>query len=532
MLFRPQFWAFFLLPRDYAFAMYWQWKMLLLLGGTFAAFRLLTGSGTLAIFGSLWFFISAYTQWAYSWPSLLPESIGLACLIFVAAANLVEAGTMRRAVLWGSAFVLVCVDFALCAYPPFQIPLAYASIGMFAAWMTARGRWPQWPEAGRVLTALAAVAAIMVGFYWEIREVVQIVKQTVYPGNRTFAGGGVPWTVLASGFADLLKSESDVPRTFLNICEGSGYLWFGPLTVLFRRPAKAAAVLLGFFALLLAWMVLPIPAAFGKPLLLDMVQGVRVTPALGLVNIALTLLFLRESRMRQWTHAGIALLVTGCVAGLAALLLLMDASLDGFFGMPGLLACAGLGGLTMAAMAAGFRRVFAVLVLTPLIWANLLVNPLTRGLPAYERSPLARYFREHPPEAGRWLVFSNDWAVPDCFGSLGLDVFNFFQYVPYVDEWRLFDPDRKLGVFYNGSGYTLAAALPAGSPARIEAGAAVPISTLVRRLSVDPGDPRLRQMRVRYFAHQGPPPEGAFPPEKFEQLTPEPLQGFTIYRAK
>lgn len=532
MLFRPQFWAFFLLPRDYAFAMYWQWKMMLLLGGTFAAFRLLTGSAILAIFGSLWYFISAYTQWGYSWPSLLPESIGLACLIFVAAAQLAEAGTMRRAALWGFAFVILCVDFGLCAYPPFQIPLAYAAAGMFAAWMAARGRWPDWTEGGRICIALSATGLIMGAFYWEIRDVVQIVKQTLYPGNRSFDGGGVPWTVIASGFADLLKSENHVPRTFLNICEGSGYLWFGPLTVLFRRPAKSTAVLLGVFAFLLAWMVLPIPAAFGKPFLLHMVQGIRVTPALGLVNIALTLLFLRESRMRQWTHAGLALLITGCAAGLAALLLLMDASLDGFFGVRGLLACALLGGLTLAAMAAGQRRVFAILVLVPLIWANLLINPLTRGLPAYEQSQLARYVREHPPEPGRWLVFSDDWSVPPYFGALGLEVLNSFQYVPSLQDWRLFDPDRKADGFYNGSGYTAAGALPAGSPAGFEPGQPRTPPTLLRKFLVDPGDPRLRQIRVRYFAHQGPPPAGAFPPEKFEQLTPEPLQGFTIYRAK
>lgn len=532
MLFRPQFWAFFLLPRDYAFAVYWQWKMLLLLGGTFAAFRLLVGSPTLAIFGSLWYFISAYTQWAYSWPSLLPESIGLACLIFVAAVKLIEAGGMRETVLYGFVFVLLCVDFGLCAYPPFQIPLAYASIGMFAAWMAAGGRWLDWPKAGRISVALAAVALIMGGFYWDIRDVVQIVRQTLYPGNRSFAGGGVPWAVLASGFADPLKFENDVPRTFLNICEGSGYLWFGPLTVLFRRPTKSGVVLLGLFAFLLAWMVLPIPAAFGKPFLLDMVQGVRVTPSLGLVNIALVLLFLRESRVPQWTPAGIALLITGCTAGLAVLLLLMDASLDGFFGMRGLLACALLGGVTMAAMAAGLRRVFAILVLAPLIWANLLINPLTRGLPAYEQSQLARYIREHPPEPGRWLIFTDDWAVPQYFGALGIEVFNSFQYVPYLDDWRLFDPDRKMDGLYNGSGYTAAGALPPGSPVRMEPGLPHTTQTLLRKFLVDPGDSRLRQIGVRYFAHQGPPPEGAFPPEKFEQLTAEPLQGFTIYRAK
>lgn len=529
MLFRPQLWGFFVLPRDYAFAVYWQWKMLLLLGGTFAAFRLLAGSAKLAIFGSLWYFISAYTQWAYSWPSMLPEAIGLACLAFVAVVELLEAADACRAILAGVAFVVLSIDFALCTYPPFQIPLVYAAVGMFAAWIVARGRAPEWLEARRVAFALAGIAVILGLFYLEVRQVLAIIAQTVYPGKRSFAGGLVPWTVLASGFVDLLKAEDRVPQEFLNICEGSGYLWFGPLTLLFRRPGKSAAVLLGCFGLLLAWMVLPIPAAVGKPLFLDMVQGTRVTPALGLVNIALALLFLRDSRSGgRWSLT----VVAGCVTGLSILLAVMNTRLGGFFALSGVLACAALGGLALAALANGSRRVFAVLVLTPLIWANLLINPLNRGLPVYEQSSLARYVREHPPEPGRWLIFSDDLAVPQYFGALGLEVLNFFQYVPYLEDWRLFDPDRKLDGFYNGSGYTVAAALPAGSPARMEAAGAFAVPPLARKFLVDPGDPRLRQIRVRYFAHQGPPPEGAFPAEKFEQLTAEPLQGFTIYRAK
>src|SRR5438067_1700659 len=65
------------LPPAAAYACYWQIKGLLLLTGTFSLLLLLTRSSLAAALGSLWYFFSAYTQWTYSWPTLLPEIMGL-----------------------------------------------------------------------------------------------------------------------------------------------------------------------------------------------------------------------------------------------------------------------------------------------------------------------------------------------------------------------------------------------------------------------------------------------------------------------
>ena len=79
-IFRPQFWGFFLLPPAYGFSFYWQFKAMLLASGVFSLLFLLSRSSRIALFGTLWYFWSANTQWTYSWPSLLPEMIGAFCL--------------------------------------------------------------------------------------------------------------------------------------------------------------------------------------------------------------------------------------------------------------------------------------------------------------------------------------------------------------------------------------------------------------------------------------------------------------------
>jgi hypothetical protein len=78
--FRPQFWAFFALPLDYAYSVYWQAKALLLVAGVFTFLLWLTRSTRWALAGALWYFFSPFIQWSYSWPSALPEMIGSLCL--------------------------------------------------------------------------------------------------------------------------------------------------------------------------------------------------------------------------------------------------------------------------------------------------------------------------------------------------------------------------------------------------------------------------------------------------------------------
>ncbi len=104
------------------FAFYWQSKAALLLAGVFSLLLLLTRSSRIAAFGTLWYVSSAYIQWTYSWASLLPEMIGLFCLVMCSMFYMTVG---RRTPLLIAAAVVCAVgavNFALCAYIPHQIP--------------------------------------------------------------------------------------------------------------------------------------------------------------------------------------------------------------------------------------------------------------------------------------------------------------------------------------------------------------------------------------------------------------------------
>lgn len=564
-LFRPQFFSFFVLPTTHAFAAYWQCKNLLLVAGTFLLFLLLTRSSPMAIFGSLWFWLSSYTQWAFSWPALLPEMIGLICLAVVAAALTFVARSRGAAGVFGGIFVLTTVDFALCSYPPFQIPLAWAGAGIGAAWLLQMGliartrpvagdgknvpaTGPEWRQGWVTLAVgILVIGATMTWFLREIRPVVEITAHTLYPGNRSVSGGGVSWQQLVSALLDPFKEETHVPSQFMNICEGSGYFWLGPITLLGAvRIFKINSSTHGrglYFALfvpllfLLSWTVLPIPAKFGRVLLLDMAMPHRVTPALGLLSISITVVFLQlvhqnptgaalgTTLLRRWRF-----LVTTTIGALV-LFWVMNRGLGHHFAGWHLALTAVALGIVSVALMQGWTQVVATMVMMPLLSLNFLINPIDRGLDVYEHSALRRFVDEHPCRDGGWLVVSDNGTASQYFAALGLDVVNVMNYVPFLDRWKKFDPHGDLAGYYNGAGATLISMLPPGGEARFEAIPWAPLGPpLFKRFSVDPADARLREIGVRYFALQGAADPRLFPATAFEQMTAAPVDGFTLYR--
>ncbi len=310
-LFRPQFWPFFLLPIDYAFAVYWQLKGLVLIVGVFTWLLLVTQSSLASATGALWYFFSSFTQWTYSWPSLLPEMVGLLCLTLVFVCYL-TVGRNRLGLLFAGAGAAACsINFALCGYLPHLIPLCWFAIFFLAGWCFVFRKSILRREALNLrllaitgaLVLIALVAAIV---YIDLRHAIAIEAATIYPGHRRLPGGfsfSVP--VLLSHFLPWSETETRFPPLTGNICEAAGFLWFAPMTWLFWRPRAAPfakniafLVLSMFFLFIGLWMVAPIPEPFGRLFGLNLTYGTRCLPALGLANIAIVALFLSTPRDR------------------------------------------------------------------------------------------------------------------------------------------------------------------------------------------------------------------------------------------
>jgi hypothetical protein len=541
-LFRPQFWSFFVLPADYAYSAYWQMKALLLVGGTFTLLLMLTGSSRWALTGALWYFFSPFIQWSYSWPSAMPEMVGLLCLGTVCFCYLITGRSARW--LWVSAAgAAFCgVDFAMCAYLPHLIPLAWVGAAIVLAWCAARRAEVFSKEVrGTRIAAILFTGAVWMGIgltvYESLRPAITAVSETLYPGRRVLSGGTLPVWAFASHFLQWTEDESRFPALLSNICEGSGFLWLAPVALLcvprlslapFGKAALAALWIC--FLTIFCWCAFPLPAQFGRITGLDLSTGARCLPALGLANVGIVMLTMagfkrkpwgRDRKDRRWRQAAYLL------GGWVIFLLILRAAnqhLGNFFSTAEIVLASLFSSFLSMLLITRESRLLALCLVIPQALAFGLTNPVERGIREFTQSDLNRFVQGHRELLhGRWLVYSNTPVRSGFVASSGCEVYTGTRYLPDIDHFAAF-AQRGLDLnIFNRLGYLDARPIVRGEPTRF-----VQAGPLVVEWDVAPSDPLLKTVGIRYVAFDAK-PEPKFT-EGLSAVADVPVDGLWIYR--
>ncbi|HMF74618.1 MAG TPA: hypothetical protein VK604_03055 [Bryobacteraceae bacterium] len=545
-IFRPQFWPFFVLPLDHAFAFYWQCKALFLTVGVFTWLLLLTRSSLASITGSLWYFFSQFTQWTYSWASALPELTGMICLSMVLFCYLTVGRNKIVLALAALAAALCSINFGLCAYVPHLIPLAWLAVLFFLAWCIAERRqiFVREAAASRIAAGCVAIALIAVTglfVYRDLQVAIAGISNTVYPGHRIAPGAMSPWQI-PSNFLQWWMTDGNVPPRFhSNICELSGFLWLAPFTLLclgklqLSRFQKSALAALGLCSLLLLpWMLFHLPLSYGIDLGLARTFGPRALPALGLANIAFVCTCMAAFRPRPGqVNIEHVTAVSACVlAGLFALLTLTNRHLEHFFQSRVVFLAALFVSILVWLLISGRKRLFAVALIVPHAIAFGTVNPVHRGLEVITSSEFYAFVQTHPElRKGKWLVFSDpnfgDRFDANVSSSLiaatGCRVYTSSRYLPDLDAVPLFAANQLDLNVLNRLGFTVARSLPPGSKPHVDIVGPTEIA-----FYFSPSDPLLRQLGITYVAFDRKPA-----PEISAVLTPladKEVDGLWLYR--
>lgn len=541
-LFRPQFWSFFVLSPEYAFAVYWQFKALVLLTGVFCFLLLLSQSSAWSIIGSIWYFLSPHIQWTYSSPNLLPEMVGALCFAVVFFCLLLTASNYWRVAIGAVGFCVFALDFALCAYVPGLVPLVWvgslAAIGvLFQQRSKVYTRSFAAPRLIATAAAFLTIAAVLLGVLRDAHSAIAAISNTIHPGKRVFSGGYSPIQYLLSNFFSFSESQGHVPSALLNICEASGFFWLAPAVLfsLHKRSIRKATIiaLLCSFLLLLVWCVFPIPTYIGRIFGLDRTWASRCMPALGLANVAVVVVFLGSSVVPDGPALSIPKLsrLTGMFVGIflvmVSVCLMIDELYGNYFSLEDTLLAALFVSVLVYLLMEGPRFLFASLLVTSHLLAWGLINPVERGLEPITSSSLFRFVRGHKALLdGKWIVFSNSYAAPGFLKATGCEVYNGEQYQPDFDHFRLFASNGLNVAALNRLGYLLMEPLPDGTKSSVQ----VETNAVLIDWKISPFDPIVRQLGIRYLAFdREPAPEIS---ARLIALTPAPMSGFWLYALK
>jgi len=253
-------------------------------------------------------------------------------------------------------------------------------------------------------------------------------------------------------------------------------------------------------------MLLPIPAAVGKLLLLDKVIPHRCLPTLGLINIAIVVMSVSTMRRKQagpaftlWRkefapYFGIFILLLSAFA-------YMNSVYHHFFPFFEVAIAAAYVTFLVFCLRNGWKQLLAAALLLPAAATTALVNPVDRGFDVILKSSLSALIKQQPDlKDGRWLVFSSWVYLPGFFSTCGLDLVNGLKIIPALDELARFDPAGEYASITNQSCYLVAHVRPEMGPSEFESPS---IGVVVWK--VNPLDPKLKEIGIKYVAFDSPP---------------------------
>ena len=301
LVFKPQFWAFFVLSPARAFSIYHAAHYWIFLVAWVIFLRQLgvgrpeAALATILLLASSW----AQTWWTSLGPILVYAPLFLLPLILPLRPSIRAVATFYVAAMW-------LLDGIF--YPPLYVA---ATLALLLAVLAFR------PEVLRParLAAWGAGAAAGIGmaavYHWD--SLLLTIGSTSH-GERNVGGGTVGWQDYLGTFLPPFPYHGWAAIFGINACESSSagsILW--PLILFFAVPASLktwasgpegrsallrSAGLVALFVLATLWILAPIPAVWGKPLLWNLTVPTRLLLLPGLLSLFLALLILPRLELR------------------------------------------------------------------------------------------------------------------------------------------------------------------------------------------------------------------------------------------
>lgn len=512
---RPATWGYLFFGAERGLAWYWWFQPFACFSAVFLLLEiLLKGRLPLAAFGAFWCVGSAYMVCWSNVPAYFTFFPAAGC---VAGYRLLQAPSLRVQAFSAVALGLLVPGFVMLLYPPWQVALGYLFLILFAG-LSLRDKLfrnaLEIKRAAFIVLALLLMAAFLASFFSAALPALKTLSATVYPGNRSFNGGEVPFWQLCRGWYNFWSTHQ-VFDSYQNVCEAASFYHLYPVIALaailsprLRRglsyPGWGMLVLIG---ILLVFMNRGFPEWLAHWSVMDYVLPKRADVAVGVASILLSVQTLAV--MSAPEEFGKAASRVPLFAGVAMALLLGFAGLitvkfTNYEISPYIVFTVLLGGGYLAyCLIAGKTEPFCAGVMLLVVGTSGLFNPLSSGLGAVFDSEMARevsVVESKNADKSFWLCYGEQH--PGVFATmLNCRSLSGVHYYPQLALWHQLDPARRFEPIYNRYahvGFLLNLKNP--DPAAVEFTAPEGDILLVR---LSPLNPSLKKIGARYVLVYG-----------------------------
>ncbi|MGN6464726.1 MAG: DUF7657 domain-containing protein, partial [Rhizobiaceae bacterium] len=253
LIFKPQLWAFWVLPPAYAYSLYFTVLWAAFLAGYAILLRQLGASVLVASLGSTILFFSHFVQvwWTSNAPtfSFAPWPL----IVFLLPLRPVWKAPL---LFWASGVWI----FGL-VYPPFIIPATFVLFVLLIAYRR------DVLSIGNIVLGLATAICLGLTFYLYFGDLIALMGNTVYPGSRLSQGGGLQESRLLTHLFPYFATSNFVPLlAHSNACAVSVVATLLPLTIscfadyrslaaYCRKNKTSLALVVLALVLMFVWMV-------------------------------------------------------------------------------------------------------------------------------------------------------------------------------------------------------------------------------------------------------------------------------------
>ena len=457
ILARPFNIVYLLLGEEYGLSFYWYGRLIALLLVTFEMMMLLTNKKKLlSLAGAILITGSPLVSWFYSnYIVDLLISGQLALLLFN---NYLETKNNKLKILYSILLGLSFSWFALTIYPAWQIPLGYMYL-MIAIYLFIKNikNNKNIKDYLYLLISIFIILLFVLRYYLLSKETLNIVLNTVYPGERLITGGGsiinhfiYPLSIFF-GIAD-----------YHNPCEASGVYSLFPIPIIIsivylvknkiKKENILILLLLVLSILFTLFTLIPIPKILAQITLLSMCPVDRIIPIIGIISAYLLILTVSKIDIKNNKSKVIIL----------------------FFTIVSSYIIIKIGALNRPWYLTPKRLIFSLVLLSSIIYLYinsknkrnefilsilliiigltniLLVNPVNVGTSILHKKETAKTIKEivKKDKDAKWLSL-NSIYIGNYALSNGARVINSTNIYPNLDLWKKLDHDNKYEDIYN-----------------------------------------------------------------------------------
>jgi len=472
-LFHPQFWAYFILPIEYAFAWMWWFRASLLIISAYFGFLFTTHKIFPSIALSIALFFSPFIQWWYSTTAI--ETLSFAILIAIFFFLFIHTKEYKHQLI--SLFFLVYFSacFAFELYPPFQIPVvigvALVLIGYSLNNLPQVKKIMDKKTTISFLVATASLIFIIVLYYLTEKNSITIIRQTAYPGQRRLSGGDLNLHLIFSGVFNFFLQNDNLTNLpgLGNQCESSSFLFLSIFLLPFfsfyeikkliehRKPDYIAIGICIFMALILLWGIFGLPSWIAKITLLNYVQPSRTILGLGLINIFVLAYYLyiypTNDCINLSNYKIVAAIYSTFIAAFYAFLSIKLRNVNIYI-VPRsiyiILIPSVMGGLIFLLLNKKQTLFIGIFFIISLL-SSIFINPLQIGLKPIMNetfSSLIQSINAKNSINDKWVVYDNIY-LSNYLAANGAHVLTGTYLYPDLSLWQKFDPEQKFVEIYN-----------------------------------------------------------------------------------